>query len=109
MGKHLHFFKVPHEITSEEKYLLLPASAKALYTTLCKLANLYADTDGWFYRSMRDLARDSGLHLQTVVKAKKALIKCNYICCRRGQYEATNYRASDCYQVNGFVRLQPKK
>jgi DNA-binding MarR family transcriptional regulator len=102
MGKHYHFFKVPHETVSEEKFKKLNASSKALFMTLCRLANLYADTDGWFFRSMRDLANDSGIHLQTVVNAKKELIKSNYVCHKRGKYESTNYRASDCYKINGF-------
>lgn len=105
MGKHYHFFKVPHETVTEEKYKSLTSGTHDLYITLCRLANLYADTDGWFFRSMRDLAKDSGLNLKTVVNAKKELLKTNYICCRRGQYESNNYRASDCYKINGFVRV----
>lgn len=105
MGEHHHFFKVPHETVTEEKFLNMKASSKALYMTFCRLANYYANTDGWFFRSMRDLSKDSGLHLQTVVKAKKELIRLNFVCCKPGRYESNNYRASDCYKINGFKMI----
>lgn len=71
--------------------------------TFCKLANTYGNTDDWFFRSIRGLAEDSGLHIQTVMKSKKELINNEYIICKPGKYESQNYRASDSYRVLGFV------
>lgn len=103
MAEHLNFFKVPHSITSEEKFLKMKSSSKVLYMTFCKLANIYGDTDNWFFRSIRDLSEDSGLHIQTVMKSKRELINNEYILCKPGKYESQNFRGSDNYKVVGFV------
>ena len=95
-----YFFKVPHETVTDEKFKASTPATMMLFIYLCQLTNMYGNSEGWFFRSMRDLEKDTGLHLQTLTEAKKALVKSNYISIKKGKYESKNFRASDWYKIN---------
>jgi|APFre7841882654_1041346.scaffolds.fasta_scaffold102997_2 hypothetical protein len=95
-------FLVPHSVTEDIKFIKQTASAKYLYTILCKLANRYSDDKGWFWRSMRNLAQDCGLNTKTVSKAKQELLKNEFIDVKHTFYQHSKKRTYDSYRLNGF-------
>jgi DNA-binding MarR family transcriptional regulator len=103
MANHYHFYKVPHEIVTQLKFKNMRPSTRCIYHTLCRLGNLYGNTDGWFFRSINDLVEDTGLSRKTVIESKKELIKNNFVDHERGQYKSTGCRAPDVYRINGFI------
>ena len=99
-------FFVPHNVFEEEKYILLPLSAQALYTRLCKLQNRLGPR---FYRDLDTLSRETGMHRNTVIAAKKALLKAQYIGVERDCYTASGNRSADVFHLNGFrYKTEPK-
>lgn len=57
-----------------EKYKSLSTSAKWLYCVLNELEYRYSREDGLFYRTNEELARDAGISLATLKRAKKELV-----------------------------------
>jgi hypothetical protein len=99
-------FFVPHNVFEEEKYISLPLSAQALYTRLCKLQNRLGPK---FYRDLDTLSRETGMHRNTVIAAKKALLKAQYIGVERDCYTASGNRSADVFHLNGFrYKTDPK-
>ena len=98
-----HYYRVPFEITEDKSFKDLPASTQVFYHVLCRLANNYADTDGFFYRSLKTLSDDSGLNFKTLSRAKKQLLDMNLIEVNRRYFENNKKRASDYYKINGFT------
>ena len=103
MKENYHFFKVPHSTVSEGEFKKMSLSAQKLFFTICQLANLYAGKDGYFYRSINNLAKDSGLSVRTVMRAKKELLKNAYIDCKAGQQNSNGQRNPNYYKINGFI------
>lgn len=95
-------FFVPHSVVEDLKFKILPDSAKSLYIVLCHLANRYADEQGWFWRSIKQLAEDTGRERKTVLSAKKLLKKNEFIDVRATFYEHSKKRTYDSYRLNGF-------
>jgi len=92
-------FFVPHNVLEEEKYTSLPLSAQALYTRLCKLQNRLGSN---FYRDVDTLAKETGMSQRTIIRAKKALLKAQYIGIERDCYTASGNRSADVFHLNGF-------
>jgi hypothetical protein len=98
---------VPLEHTGEHSFKELSPSTKTLYFTLCRLAKIYGDKKtGWFFHSLKSLTNESNLTKKTVINAKKILLKLNLIECKRGYRANSNYRASDCYKINGIRMIK---
>jgi DNA-binding MarR family transcriptional regulator len=100
--KPINNFFCPHSVLEETNFKELSLSAKYLYIILCKLANRYADTEGWFFRSLTALAEDTHMHKSSVSKAKSDLIDGGFINVERGYFEHSRLRTSDCFKLNGF-------
>jgi hypothetical protein len=92
-------FFVPHNVLEEEKFVSLSLAAQALYFRLCKLKNRLGDN---FYRDLNTLAREMKLHRNTIIKAKKELIKAQYIEVIRDHYTASGNRSADVFHLNGY-------
>ena len=99
-------FFCPHTVLEDENFKELPLSARYLYIYLCKLANRYAEKDGenegWFFRSLSTLAKETNLNKASISKAKQILKKKQFIDIRRGYYEHSKIRTSDWFRLNGF-------
>lgn len=99
-------FFVPHNVLEEEKFISLPLSGKVLFMYLCKLQNRLGPR---FYRDLETLARETGMHRNTVIAAKKALLKAQYIGVERDCYTASGNRSADVFHLNGFrYKTDPK-
>jgi hypothetical protein len=92
-------FFVPHNVLEEEKYISLSLSAQALYVRLCKLQNRMGPN---FYRDLNTLSKETGMHRNTLIKAKKELLKTQYIGVERDCYTASGNRSADVFHLNGF-------
>lgn len=95
-------FMCPHQVVEDTKFQKLPLSAKYLYIILCKLANRYADKEGFFFRSIDQLCIDSGLSNKTIVNAKQILKKNAFIDIKVGRFEHSKQRTYDFFKLNGF-------
>lgn len=95
-------FLCPHEVFEDIKFQKLQLSVQFLYIWLCKLANRYADQEGWFYRSISQLAKDTQLNRNTVIKAKKILKEKEFIDIKRGYFKHSRKRTYDYFRLNGF-------
>ncbi|MHA1790191.1 MAG: helix-turn-helix domain-containing protein [Candidatus Helarchaeota archaeon] len=95
-------FLCPHGVYEDVKFKKQSLSAIILYTILCKLANRYADKKGWFYRSVEQLAEDTGLKPRTIMRAKQILRKNQFIDIKRTYLEHSNLRTYDSFRLNGF-------
>ena len=101
-------FFCPHSVFEDVTFKKLPLSAKYLYVFLCKLANRYADNDGWFFRSLATLSEETHLDKASISKAKQILKKKQFIDIRRGYFEHSKIRTCDYFRLNGF-RFKGKK
>lgn len=95
-------FGVPHEAFESRRFRDLKSTSKVLYVCLCKLRNRYANDEGQFYRSAKDLADDTGMNERTIMRAKKELLAAGFIERYRGHYQKHGWRGADYYQVNGY-------
>ena len=102
MKKPINNFFCPHSVYEDEKFKKLKISSRHLYTILCKIANRHAESDGWFWRSIKQLANDSGLSSKSVVEAKKELAENSFIDIKRGYYKHSRLRSYDYFRLNGF-------
>ena len=93
-------FFIPHNVLEEDKFLNMTLSAQILYIHLCRLRNRLNTKR--FYRSIGTLERDTGLHRNTLTKAKKELIKAQYIGVERDHFTASGNRAADVFHLNGY-------
>lgn len=100
-----HYFGVPHALVQFPLRKLSP-KAKLLYVILCKHCNHYADSEGWFFHGLVDLARDAGLTYRSTLRAKKELLEKNVIERKRGHYTTSGWRGSDYYRLSGFEKRQ---
>ncbi len=106
---HNQFF-VPHNVLDEEKFLNMKLSSQMLYIHLCKLKNRLQKEN--FYRHIKTLARETGMNVKTVIKAKQELIKAQYIGVDRDYYTSSGNRSADVFYLNGYCSSgtqQPKK
>lgn len=92
-------FFVPHNVLEEDKFISAPSCAKVLYIYLCKLQNRLGAN---FYRDLNTLAKDTGMKRRTVIRAKKWLLKAQYIGVERDCYTASGNRSADRFHLNGF-------
>ncbi len=95
-------FFVPHSVLEDEKFYNQKPCTQLLYIHLCKLTNRYSDENGWFWRSLKSLSRDTGLNIKTVIRAKKELLENKFIDVEAGYYEHSKKRTYDYYRLNGF-------
>lgn len=92
-------FFLPHNVLEEDKFTSLPLSAQVLYVRLCKLQNRLGTQ---FYRDLDTLAKETGMNRKTVIRAKKELLKAQYIGIERDCYTASGNRSADVFHLNGF-------
>ena len=92
-------FPVQHAVIESEDFEYLDLSSKVLYCYLAKLSNRFANKDRWFYRSMNDLAKDSGLHINSIKKAKKELKRKGLIEVEPHKYTRLGKRLADGYRL----------
>lgn len=92
-------FFVPHNVLEEDKFTSLPLSAQMLYIRLCKLQNRLGTK---FYRDIDTLAKETGMNRKTVIVAKQALVKTQYIGVERDFYTASGNRSADVFHLNGY-------
>ena len=100
MGKAHNQFFVPHNVLEEEKFLNLSLSAQMLYIHLCRLKNRLKKEP--FFRDLKTLSRETGMHINTLKKAKKELIKGLYIEIERDYYKHSGFRSADRFMLNGY-------
>lgn len=96
---HNQFF-VPHNVFEEEKFISMPLSAQMLYVHLCRLKNRLRGNG--FYRSIRTLAKDTGMNYNTVLNAKKLLVKNLYVDVDRDYFTHNGFRSADRFSLNGY-------
>ena len=69
----------------ELRDLPVAPATRILWETLCRLDRIFAAKDsGEFYRSLRDLRRDSGLGYSTIVRGVRILETFGFLMTRRG-------------------------
>jgi hypothetical protein len=99
MGKHgnTHYIELDRAIFETE----LSFKAKWLYTVLTELEHRFthSHSNGWFYRSNRLLAIDSGMTLWALKQAKTDLIENGLVFFKRVLHETTGQTTSH-YKVN---------
>jgi len=97
-------FFCPHEVFEDIKFKKLPLSSRYLYIVLCKLTNRYSnqDSEGWFFRSIEQLACDTNLSKRTIMRAKNELKTKQFIDVKRGYYKHNKKRTYDYFRLNGF-------
>lgn len=100
MKKASNQFFVPHNVLEEAKFLNMPLSAQMLYIHLCKLKNRMRKNK--FFRDIKTLAKETGMNKNTIVKAKKILIKSQYIGVERDHYTSSGARSADIFHLNGY-------
>lgn len=93
-------FPVPHNVLEEAKFIALPASTQMLFIRLCKLKNRLQRDE--FFRDVDTLSRESGFNKNTITKAKKELVKAQYIGVERNHYTSSGMRSADVFHLNGF-------
>ena len=79
-----NFFRISHKVFESERFKKLKPGAKILYMTLCHLRNRYADKDGIFFRTDRDLMVDSGLSSRGIASSKQELLRFRFLKWRKG-------------------------
>lgn len=92
-----NYFPVKHSVIESKEFKKLNLSAKNLYFIFCKLRNYYADENGVFFRSDRDLAKDTGMGTGTIWRARHELLRANFIRWKQGKAHI-----SCRYQINDF-------
>lgn len=93
-------FFVPHNVLEEVKFIEMPLSAQMLYIHLCRLKNRLQRNN--FFRDIRTLAKETGMNPKTISKAKKILVKAQYIGVERDCYTASGNRSADVFHLNGY-------
>jgi len=93
-------FFVPHNILEESKFIKMTLSAQILYIHLCRLKNRLKKEP--FYRDLKTLSRETGLHINTLKKAKKELTNNMYIEVKRDYYTHSGFRSADRFLLNGY-------
>lgn len=94
-------FFVPHNVLEEAKFIGLSLSAQMLYIHLCRIKNRMGGNEK-FYRDIRTLQKETGMHRNTLTKAKKELIKSQFIGVERDCYKASGNRSADVFHLNGY-------
>lgn len=103
-------FLVPHDVWTDPKFLNQPASAIVLYCTFCQIVNriqlqenLSPNPKGfWFFHSIEQLVKRSGLKRKTVIRAKKILNENYFIDIKKGYYVNGRHKSADYFRLNGF-------
>ena len=98
-------FPVSHSAVESDKFKALAPVSKILFYTLCKNSNRFGTRrNGWFNRSTRELADDSGLSLESVVKGRKELEENCFI----ETHTAVDYRRhlSTEYHICNYKQLK---
>ena len=93
-------FFVPHNVLEEAKFISMPLSAQILYIHLCRLKNRLRMNK--FFRDVRTLSKETGMNKETISKAKKILIKAQYIGVERDYYTSSGNRSADLFHLNGY-------
>ncbi len=93
-------FFMPHNVLEEAKFINMSLSAQILYVHLCRLRNRLQSEK--FYRDIATLSKETGLHRHTLTKAKKELLKAQYIGVERDYYTSSGNRSADVYHLNGY-------
>lgn len=99
----INYYKAPHSVDDSDDFKKLSPNSKVLFYTLCKLANRYVKDNGWFYISTSELEEFLNKSKKSVIKAKKDLLKNNFIKTRRSYDEFGKRRFND-YKINGFEK-----
>ncbi len=92
-------FPLSHEVFEDGKFKSLNLSAIVLYCYLSKHANRFADEEGWFYRSLNDLTKDTGLSIGSVKSAKKELIAGGFIETKSHNYSSLGQKLASNYRI----------
>jgi hypothetical protein len=93
-------FFVPHNVLEEQKFISMSLSAQMLYIHLCRIKNRMRKNK--FFRDINTLSRETGMHRNTICKAKKELIKSQYIGVERDCYKSSGNRSADVFHLNGY-------
>jgi len=96
---HNQFF-LPHNVLEEANFKNMPFSAQILYIHLCRLKNRLKIEP--FYRDLKTLSIDTGMSIRTLKRAKKVLLKNQYIDIERDYYVHSGFRSADRFRLNGF-------
>ncbi|MFA5049264.1 MAG: helix-turn-helix domain-containing protein [Patescibacteria group bacterium] len=93
-------FFIPHNVLEEVKFIEMSLSAQILYVHLCRLKNRMKKEK--FYRDIRTLSKETGLHRNTLTKAKQELSDAKYIGIERDSYRDSGQRSADIFHLNGY-------
>jgi hypothetical protein len=95
-------FPVPHSVVEDSKFIAYKPSIKVFYFYLAHLVNRYSTDEGWAFRSLRILAKDTGLDIKTIRAARNQLMKDGFIEYHDGQYHPEyKTRQAGIYRVWG--------
>ncbi len=97
-------FPVSHQVLETDLFKALKPASKMLFITLCRLSNRVADKYGWFYHSFTNLAKESGLHRDSIIQAKKELEGNLFI----ETYTSPNFRVREAnkFRIIEFKQLK---
>lgn len=98
-------FPVSHQVFEDVHFQELPLSAKLLYIQLSKLSNRYADKNGWFWVSNKTLAENIKISTPSVVAAKKALKRGNFLEYLVTTFTNTKTLKATIYRLNHFLDI----
>lgn len=68
-----NYLQLSREIFRDDKFQEMSINAKWLYVVLCELEHQFIGKNDYFFRSNEDLAKDAGMSLATLKRAKKEL------------------------------------
>ena len=91
MGAKQGFFTTDHTLLEDKHFKRLKPASKVLYWYLLKHKNRYQGNKSYFTRSDRQLASDAGLHVNSIINAKKELIASRFIICNLKPRKMTKY------------------
>lgn len=92
-------FFVPHNILEDAEFKRLKIPTRLLYIYLCKLQNRLGYN---FYRTIKNLIKDTGLKPTSIKNAKKELVEKKYIIVTKDNYPHNGFRAADKFIINGY-------
>jgi len=92
-------FPMSIKIFESNKFLKMPLSAQVLYVDLCRVADIEAGEDGWFYKNVNSLITNTKLSRCSIIKGKKLLFKNKFIDIKRGYFVHSKKRSDDFFKL----------
>jgi hypothetical protein len=93
-----YFTKVYDEVIEDAKFIKMKLSSQLLFIYLLKESRKYANKDGWFFKNMDTIVKDTGISHFTITSAKQELLEKGFISIKRTFYP-DGHRKADNYKI----------